>query len=63
MVTKYKTIRTEIPAALKRPCPKPWRKAGGPETVADFIDRGDVNAAGLAVCSAQMDKIIQLDKP
>lgn len=48
-----------MPAPLKRPCPGAWHKAGGPETVADFVERGDVNEAALAVCSAQVNKIIK----
>jgi hypothetical protein len=62
VVTKYTTIERRIPATLKRPCPGIWRKEGGPAVVADLIDRGDVNEAGLLVCSARMNKIIAWDK-
>jgi hypothetical protein len=63
VVIEYKTVERHIPAALKRPCPKGWSKPGGPEVTADFIERGDVEALGRAVCAAQMRKIIEWDSP
>lgn len=57
-----KPVERHIPASLKRKCPDIWHKTGGPSVVADLIDRGDVNEAGLRKCSAQMNKIIEWDK-
>ncbi|TIR33264.1 MAG: hypothetical protein E5X35_11390 [Mesorhizobium sp.] len=62
MVTKTVTIKERVPAALLRPCPGKWRKAGGPATTEDFIVRGDVNGAGLDTCAAQVAKIAAWDK-
>jgi hypothetical protein len=62
VVTKYQKVERRIPATLKRPCPPIWSKPGGPEVTGDFVERGDVNEAGLLVCSARMNKIIEWDK-
>jgi len=62
VLIEQRFVERHIPASLKRPCPKVWAKAGGPAVVADLIDRGDVNEAGLRVCAAQVRKIIEWDK-
>lgn len=62
MVTKYVYVERRIPAPLKRKPPAIWSKAGGPQVTGDFIERGDVNEAGLRVCSAQVNKIIEWDR-
>ncbi|TIW11306.1 MAG: hypothetical protein E5V66_14170 [Mesorhizobium sp.] len=63
MVTKYVYIERHLPDALKRKPPAVWSKPGGPQVTGDFIERGDVNEAGLRVCTAQVGKIIDWDKP
>ncbi|RUV20371.1 MAG: hypothetical protein E5X38_07470 [Mesorhizobium sp.] len=62
MVVKYVTVERHIPDPLKRPPPSAWSKPGGPAVTADFIERGDVNEAGLRVCTAQVNKIIEWDR-
>lgn len=61
VVVKPSVTQAKVPAALLRPCPKRWRKAGGPATVQDFVQRGDTNEAALGVCSAQVDAIRKWD--
>ncbi|MER9003350.1 hypothetical protein NKI15_06935 [Mesorhizobium sp. M0862] len=58
-MVKTVTVREKVPAALIQPCPKKWHKAGGPAITEDFVVRGDVNAAGLDTCSAQVDGVRQ----
>jgi hypothetical protein len=62
VVIEQKIVERHIPSTLKRPCPPIWSKPGGPEVTGDLIDRGDVNEAGLRICSARMNKIIAWDK-
>lgn len=62
MVVKYVYLERHIPAVLKREPPPIWSKPGGPQVTKDFIDRGDVNEAGLRVCTAQIHKIGEWDK-
>ncbi|RWG80960.1 MAG: hypothetical protein EOQ69_19450 [Mesorhizobium sp.] len=62
MVVKYVTVERHVPDALKRPAPPAWSKPGGPLTTNDFVERGDVNEAGLKVCSAQIRKLGEWDK-
>ncbi|TGQ95436.1 hypothetical protein EN851_07925 [Mesorhizobium sp. M8A.F.Ca.ET.208.01.1.1] len=62
MVVKYVTVERRIPAPLLRPPPPAWSKPGGPAVTGDFVERGDVNEAGLRVCTAQVKKIGEWDK-
>ncbi|MDX8513509.1 hypothetical protein [Mesorhizobium captivum] len=62
MVVKYVTVERHIPAALIRPPPPTWSKPGGPQVTGDFVERGDVNEAGLRVCTAQVRKIAEWDR-
>lgn len=62
VVIKYVTVERHIPASLKRQPPPIWSKPGGPQVTGDLLDRGDVNEAGLRVCTAQIKKINQWDK-
>lgn len=61
VVVKYVIVERHIPAPLKRKPPAIWSKPGGPAVTGDFIERGDVNEAGLRVCTAQVDKINKWD--
>lgn len=55
MVVRTEVIRPTIPAALLAPtCPGKWAKAGGPAVTADFVERGDVNEAGLNCREARL---------
>jgi hypothetical protein len=62
VVVEQKIIYRHIPPTLKRPCAKVWSKPGGPAVTGDLIDRGDVNEAGLRICAARMNKIIEWDR-
>lgn len=62
VVIEQRFVERHIPASLKRPCPKIWSKPGGPAVTGDYVDKGDVNEAGLRICSARMNKIIAWDK-
>jgi hypothetical protein len=53
-------IKEKVPAALLRPCPKPW--AGAIRTTGDFVTRGDRNEASLRACAAQVDGIRAWDR-
>jgi hypothetical protein len=48
VVVRTEIVRPKLPAALLAPCPPGWSKAGGPATTGDFVERGDVDEAGLA---------------
>lgn len=47
VVVRTEVIQKKIPPALLAPCPPAWSKAGGPATTGDFVERGDVNEAGI----------------
>ncbi|RWE59842.1 MAG: hypothetical protein EOS24_15635 [Mesorhizobium sp.] len=57
IVVKTVFVKEKVPANLIQPCPKKWRKAGGPAKTEDFVVRGDVNEAGLDTCSDQIDGV------
>lgn len=56
-----KSVKARIPPSLLRQCEAAWRKAGGPETVQDFVARGDHNESALQACAAKIRKVAQWD--
>ena len=62
MLVRTEIVKPEIPTALLSPCPAAWSKKGGPETVGDFVKRGDVNAAGLKCREAKLAGIRKWQK-
>ncbi len=69
MITEIQPVVRHIPAGLKRKCPAIWTKQGavagdrlrGAKSTGDLLDRGNVNEAGLIVCAARMNKVIEWD--
>ncbi|RWE78531.1 MAG: hypothetical protein EOS63_17400 [Mesorhizobium sp.] len=62
MVVKTVTVKDRVPPAFLIPPPSNWSKPGGPATVGDFVERGDVNGSARNVCAMRLAKVSEWDK-
>ncbi|RWN30140.1 MAG: hypothetical protein EOR97_17360 [Mesorhizobium sp.] len=63
MIVKTEIVKERVPPAFLIPPPPNWSKPGGPASVGDFVERGDVNASARNVCAVRLAKVTEWNKP